>query len=197
MLLLADNIWSFLGLLQVDQVLQESTGETTSASFTLRFLPHTKPLSFSFLEVYFLAYLSTLTEHVLHPVLSLVIYSSSWEKKNIQRWSYIIYIMFNVFILLKILLVSRFSPSDPASCVLVFNSGYPNTNFSFCLKVRKLTVLTFSHWLSLKGCNENSAFFRLFYYDVSHLLICKNTFSSTGMLAFHVSRPVFSIQMYL
>lgn len=104
---------------------------------TLRFLPHTKPLSFSFLEVYFLAYLSTLTEHVLHPVLSLVIYSSSWEKKNIQRWSYIIYIMFNVFILLKILLVSRFSPLDPASCVLVFNSGYPNTNFSFCLKVRK------------------------------------------------------------
>lgn len=113
MLLHAHKIWNFLGLLQADQVLQESTGETTSGSsypLTLSFLPNVNPLSSSFLEVYFFAYFSILTEHVLHPVLSLVIYSSSWEK-TIQRWSYIIYIMFNVFILLKTLLVSRFSPS--------------------------------------------------------------------------------------
>lgn len=49
---------------------------------TLSFLPRAKPLSFSFLQIYFLAYFSTLTEHVLHPVLSLAIYSSSWEKKE-------------------------------------------------------------------------------------------------------------------
>lgn len=44
------------------------------------FLKKKKPLSCPFLEVYFLAHFSKLTEHILHPVLSLGIYSSSWEK---------------------------------------------------------------------------------------------------------------------